>query len=101
MSAYDNVPCEDCGEMVSMHPMSQKKHQRECTMSPEVKENKTVEKPKETKFKNAEDQTMYDIAMRAQETRKKAPELYVAGVHSDERRELIKRYAPECVDPPL
>jgi len=106
--AYDKAPCELCGELVSMHPMSQKKHERECKMNtnPIIEsENKMVE-PTQKKddavfIKDAEARKMYDIAMQTQETRKKSPELFVAGLHSDERRELIKRYTPECVDPPF
>jgi len=117
MPLYDKMPCEYCGEEVSLHPMSQKKHKRECSAMPvEMEEevivvdktrvsepdiavdNTKVDKPN---IKNTKAKERYEIAMKAQETRKKSPELYVAGVHSDERKELIKRYAPECVDPPF
>jgi len=42
---------------------------------------------------------LYKVAVLAQETRKKAPELYVSGTHTDERAELVARYAKDCVDP--
>jgi len=110
MPVYEKVKCEFCGDEVSMHPMSQKKHKRECKMSP-VEDNSTVvetkveppvpEKTKEIKFTSASAKELYEIAMKARETRKKSPELFVAGVHSDERKELVKRYAPECIDPPF
>jgi hypothetical protein len=110
MPAYEKVPCEHCGEVVSMHPMSQKKHKRECKMSPVVEQNTVVEKkveqtvvekPQEKKFTSESGKELYAIAMKARETRKKSPELFVAGVHSDERKELVKRYAPECIEPPF
>lgn len=103
MPAYDKVECPDCGEMVSMHPMSQKKHKRECKMSPvenEIKEVTQVEVKKE-EIVSADEATteLYKIAMQAQEKRKQSPELFVAGVHSDVRKELVARYAEDCVNP--
>ena len=102
-SKFDKVACEDCGEMVSIHHLSQAKHKRECKMKPVEENNTVVEVKKDVAPEIADEQAkiMYDVAMRAQETRKKSPELFVAGVHSDERRELIKRYAPECINPPF
>jgi len=102
--AYEKVPCEYCGEEVSMHHAAQAKHKRECKMSPDENETKEV-KTVEAKVKEvvpADDATaeLYKIAMKALEVRKEAPEIFVAGVHTDERRELVARYAPECVDPP-
>jgi hypothetical protein len=103
MPAYEKVECEECGEMVSMHPMSQKKHQRECKRSPvenEIKEEvKTVEVKAEVKPADDKTAELYKIAMQALEVRKTAPELFVAGVHTDERHELVARYAPDCIDP--
>ena len=104
MPEYEKVACEYCGEMVSLHPMSQKKHKKECKMSPDIKE-KEVEKPmvepkdNGVSAKKPEEAELYRIAMQALERRKESPELFVSGVHSDERRELVLRYAPECVDP--
>jgi len=54
----------------------------------------------EPKIKNEADRKLYELGKKSLETRKEAPELYVSGQHSDERWELIKRYAPECMDPP-
>jgi len=103
MPEYEKVPCEFCGIEVSMHHAAQAKHKRECKMSPEV-ENKievtpVVAKKDEIEATTAEGSELYKIAMQAQEKRKQAPELFVAGVHSDERKELVARYAPECVNP--
>ena len=98
MPAYDKVPCKDCGEVVSMHPMAQKKHKRECKVNPVSESNTVVETKSEPKM-SAQAKELYEISKKARETRQKAPELFVAGVHSDERKELVKRYAKECVDP--
>ena len=85
-----------------MHPLSQKKHKRECKMSPienNTEETPKVEKEEKVEAVNPKTAELYRVAQQALEKRKVAPELYVAGVHSDERKELVKRYAPECVDP--
>lgn len=104
MPEYDKVACRECGVMVSMHPMAQKKHLRECKMSPienEIKDEvKTVVEPKAIVSADPATAELYKIAMQALEKRKEAPELFVAGLHSDERRELVVRYAPDCIDPP-
>jgi len=106
--AYEKVPCEYCGELVSMHHAAQAKHKRECKMSPESTESKTENKievkavvAKTETVVPADDATkeLYKIAMQALEIRKEAPELFVAGSHTDERKELVARYAKECVDP--
>jgi len=104
MPTYDKVKCEDCGEMVSMHPMSQKKHKNECKGRPMETENKeevktVVAKPEVVEAADEATAELYKIAMQALEVRKEAPELFVAGSHTDERKELVARYAPECVDP--
>ena len=102
MPEYEKVECEFCGELVSMHHAAQAKHKRECKMSPEVEnkiEVKTVVKSETVQPADDATKELYKIAMQALETRKEAPELFVAGSHTDERKELVARYAPECVDP--
>jgi len=102
---YKEIPCEHCGALVNEHWAAQKKHATECINKPtespvmevEVKVEKTTEK--KPAFKDEQAAELWKVSQAAKETRKKSPELFVTGVHTDERKELIKRYAPECVDP--
>jgi len=109
MTEFEKVPCEYCGELVSMHHKSQEAHMKKCKMKPEMNETKVVEKqvveqkPSEKTMDmtgvEAKGAEMYKIAMKARETRKESPEVFVAGMSTDERKELVKRYAKDCVDP--
>jgi len=102
---YKEIPCEQCGKMVNEHHAAQKKHASECinkpAESPVMNEIKTVEKAttEAPTFKDEAAKELWKVSQSAKETRKQSPELFVTGVHTDERKELIKRYAPECVDP--
>jgi len=102
---YKEIPCEHCGALVNEHWAAQKKHAAECinkpAESPVMEEEIKVEKTTEKKpvFKDEQAAELWKVSQAAKETRKKSPELFVTGVHTDERKELIKRYAPECVDP--
>jgi hypothetical protein len=106
MPEFDKVPCADCGEMVSIHHKSQEAHAKKCKGKSEMNETKVVEKQvvkKEQEIDveglDQEAAELYRVAKRARETRKESPEIYVAGMSTDERKELVKRYAPDCVDP--
>ena len=46
-----------------------------------------------------EAEELFAISQKALEIRKESPELFVGGQGKDVRKELVRRYAPECVPP--
>lgn len=105
MSKFDKVPCEYCGEEVSIHHKAQDAHMKKCKGRPEMNEVKVekqvIEEAKKADMDGVDPEAaeLYRISMQARETRKESPEVFVAGMTTDERKELIRRYAPDCVDP--
>ena len=99
----EKTPCKFCGKEVTVQEYGRKKHEDACKMNPvneKVKETKVGKVQMEAKTKKQlEAEELYAISQKAIEARKEAPELYVGSNTKDVRKELVRRYAPECVPP--
>ena len=99
----EKTPCQFCGKEVTTQAYGRKKHEDACKMNPvneEKKKDKAVVAEVEVKSKaQSEAKELYDISQKALEIRKESPELFVSSQGKDVRKELVRRYAPECVPP--
>jgi hypothetical protein len=98
----EKTPCQYCGKDVTVQAYGRKKHEEACKMNPvnEKVKDKAEEVPTEKlSAAQLEAKELYEISQKALEIRKESPELYIGGQGSDVRKELVRRYAPECIPP--
>ncbi len=99
----DKTPCQYCGKEITVQAYGRKKHEDACKMNP-VNEKKTEDKVGENKIEKKSEaqlkaEELFRISQKAQESRKESPELFVGSSGKDVRKELVFRYASECVPP--